>query len=78
MNRTLSTVGACSIVIFIIYFIKKIDDYLFFKREEYQEQNNIDEATEKENYYEDFNNEPNKLISTNRTDIRGNKYDSVD
>jgi hypothetical protein len=30
----MSTIGLCSIVIFIFYIIKKVDDYLYFKKED--------------------------------------------
>lgn len=35
MNGIMSTIGLCSIVIFIFYIIKKVDDYLNLKKEDY-------------------------------------------
>ncbi len=36
MNGILSTIGLCSIVILIFYIIKKVDDYLNLKKENYK------------------------------------------
>ena len=36
MNEILLKIGACSIVILVFYIIKKVDDYVFFKKEEYR------------------------------------------
>lgn len=33
MDGILSTIGLCSIVLFIFYIIKKVDDYLYFKKD---------------------------------------------
>lgn len=66
MNKALSTIGLCSIVVLIFYLIKKFDDYLYFKREEYH----------RNNFYEDSDEESNK--STYKTNNEGNKNDSMD
>lgn len=36
MNEILLKIGSCSIVILVFYIIKKVDDYVFFKRDEYK------------------------------------------
>ena len=46
MNGILSTIGLCSIVILIFYFIKKIDDYINFKKEEYKSINSDEDSDE--------------------------------
>ena len=69
MNGVLSTIGLCSIVIFIFCLIKKFDDYLFFKREEYY----------RNDLYEDSNKESDKLSSRyNTNNNKGKQNDSMD
>lgn len=36
MKEILSTVGSCTIVVLVIYIIKKINDYRYLKKEENQ------------------------------------------
>lgn len=34
MNEFLQTIGSCSLVILVIFIIKKVDDYFYFKKYE--------------------------------------------
>lgn len=36
MNGFLSTVGSCAIVVLVVYIIKKVNDYLYSKKEKSQ------------------------------------------
>lgn len=69
MNEFISKLGVITIVILAIYIIKKFDDYLFFKREDYHHSD----------FHEDSNIEADKLNSIhNMINGKGKQNDSMD
>ncbi len=69
MNEFISKLGVITIVILAIYLIKKLDDYLFFAREDYHHSD----------FHEDSNKESDESKSKyNIINSKGNQNDSMD